>query len=55
LLIHDGERIMDHLQGEHLTVDEVLRSRREHGIGSVAEVAIGVREGDGSLKFPQDR
>jgi uncharacterized membrane protein YcaP (DUF421 family) len=51
LLIHDGELIMDHLKRDHLTVDEVLRALREHGIGSVAEVAIGVLEVDGSLSF----
>jgi uncharacterized membrane protein YcaP (DUF421 family) len=42
LLIHDGELLMDHMQREHLTTDEVMRSLREHGIGSVGEVAIGV-------------
>lgn len=51
LLIHDGELLIDHLKREHLTVDEVLRALREHGIGSVAEVAIGVLEVDGSLSF----
>lgn len=51
LLIHDGQLIMDHLKRDHLTVDEVLRALREHGIGSVAEVAIGVLEVDGSLSF----
>jgi uncharacterized membrane protein YcaP (DUF421 family) len=51
LLIHNGELLMDHLKREHLTVDEVMRSLREHGIGSVAEVAIGVLEVDGSLSF----
>jgi uncharacterized membrane protein YcaP (DUF421 family) len=51
LLIHNGELLMDHLKREHLTVDEVMRSLREHGIGGVAEVAIGVLEVDGSLSF----
>jgi uncharacterized membrane protein YcaP (DUF421 family) len=51
LLIHDGELVMDHLKHEHLTVDEVLRSLREHGIGTIAEVAVGVLEVDGSLSF----
>ena len=43
--------VTDHMKREHLTVDEVMRSLREHGIGSVAEVAIGVLEVDGSLSF----
>jgi len=51
LLIHDGQLVMDHLKREHLTVDEVMRALREHGIGCVAEVAIGVLEVDGSLSF----
>lgn len=51
LIIHDGEMVTDHMKREHLTVDEVMRSLREHGIGSVAEVAIGVLEVDGSLSF----
>ncbi len=51
LLIHDGELLMDHLKKERLTVDEVMRSLREHGIGCISEVAIGVLEVDGSLSF----
>jgi uncharacterized membrane protein YcaP (DUF421 family) len=51
LLIHDGTLVMDHLKKEHLTVDEVMRALREHGIGCVEEVAIGVLEVDGSLSF----
>jgi uncharacterized membrane protein YcaP (DUF421 family) len=51
LLIHDGELLMDHMEKEHITVDEVMRSLREHGIGSVQEVALGVLEVDGSLSF----
>lgn len=51
LVIHDGQLIMDHLKRENLTVDEVMRSLREHGIGGIAEVAIGVLEVDGSLSF----
>jgi uncharacterized membrane protein YcaP (DUF421 family) len=51
LLIHDGQLVVDHLKREHLTVDEVLRALREHGIGGIAEVASGVLEVDGSLSF----
>ncbi len=51
LLIHDGQLVMEHLKREHLTVDEVMRALREHGIGCIAEVAIGVLEVDGSLSF----
>ena len=51
LIIHDGKLVMDHLKREHLTVDEVMRALREHGIGSISEVTIGVLEVDGSLSF----
>jgi uncharacterized membrane protein YcaP (DUF421 family) len=51
LLIHDGQLVTEHLLKEHLTVDEVMRALREHGIGSISEVAIGVLEVDGSLSF----
>src|SRR6266567_2773741 len=51
LLIHDGSLLIDHLKKERLTVDEVMRALREHGIGSISEVAIGVLEVDGSLSF----
>lgn len=51
LLIHDGRLLMDHLQREHLTVDEVMRALREHGIGGIEDVALGVLEVDGSLSF----
>lgn len=51
LLIHDGQLLMDNLKREHLTVDELMRALREHSIGSVGEVAIGVLEVDGSLSF----
>jgi uncharacterized membrane protein YcaP (DUF421 family) len=51
LLIHDGKLLLDHLKREHLTVDEVLRALREHGIGCVDDVTIGVLEVDGSLSF----
>ena len=43
--------LTEHLKREHLTVDEVMRALREHGIGSIEEVALGVLEVDGSLSF----
>ena len=51
LVIHDGQLVTEHLRREHITVDEVLRALREHGIGSIEEVALGVLEVDGSLSF----
>ena len=49
LLIHDGQLLPSHLAREHLTVDEVERALREHGIGSVKDVSLAVLEMDGSI------
>src|SRR5215469_55601 len=49
LLIHNGQLIPPHLAREHLTVDEVQRALREHGVGGIAEVALAVLEVDGSI------
>ena len=51
LLIHNGELILPHLAKEHVTVDEVQRACREHGISCVDEVALGVLEVDGSISL----
>jgi uncharacterized membrane protein YcaP (DUF421 family) len=51
LLIHDGQLVMPHLAKEHVTVDEVQRACREHGISSVGDVALGVLEVDGSISL----
>ncbi|PYV67322.1 MAG: DUF421 domain-containing protein [Acidobacteria bacterium] len=49
LLIHDGEIITAHMAKEHVSMDELERSLREHGIGSYHDVALGVLEVDGSI------
>ena len=49
LLVHDGEIVMPHMAKEHVTVDELQRALREHGIGAVKEVALAVLEVDGSI------
>lgn len=51
LLIHNGTLIEAHLAKEHVTVDEVQRACREHGIGSIHDVALGVLEVDGSISL----
>jgi uncharacterized membrane protein YcaP (DUF421 family) len=51
LLIHDGELVLPHLAKEHVTVDEVQRACREHGINSISDVALGVLEIDGSISL----
>ncbi len=49
LLIHDGQLLPANLAREHLTVDEVERALREHGIASVKDVSLAVLEVDGSI------
>jgi uncharacterized membrane protein YcaP (DUF421 family) len=49
LLIHDGKVIASHLAKEHVSMDELHRAVREHGIGQCSEVALAVLEVDGSI------
>jgi len=49
LLIHDGQLVLGNLAREHITVDEVERALREHGIASVKDVSLAVLEVDGSI------
>ncbi len=51
LLIHNGELLLPHMAKEHVTVDEIQRACREHGISNVSEVAVGVLEVDGSISL----
>lgn len=51
MLIHDGEVIEAHMAKEHVSMDELERALREHGISDYHQVAIGVLEVDGSLSF----
>jgi uncharacterized membrane protein YcaP (DUF421 family) len=49
LLIHDGQIIAAHMAQEHVSMDELERALREHGINSYHDVALGVLEVDGSI------
>ncbi|MBZ5646337.1 MAG: DUF421 domain-containing protein [Acidobacteriia bacterium] len=49
LLIHNGELIASHMAREHVTMDEVERALREHGIAHITDVSLGVLEVDGSI------
>ncbi|HLQ51469.1 MAG TPA: YetF domain-containing protein [Terriglobales bacterium] len=51
LLVHNGQIISAHMAREHVTVDELQRSLREHGISCVDEVALAVLEVDGSISI----
>ncbi|MGA9040840.1 MAG: YetF domain-containing protein [Terriglobales bacterium] len=49
LLVHDGEVITAHMAREHVSMDELDRALREHGINSCNDVALAVLEVDGSI------
>ncbi len=49
LLIHDGKVIASHMAREHVTLDEVERALREHGIARIQDVSLAILEVDGSI------
>jgi len=49
LLVHDGKIIESHLARERVSMDELHRALREHGINSCDQVALAVLEVDGSI------
>lgn len=51
LLIHNGQVIATHMAKEHVSMDELERALREHGINSCRDVALGVLEVDGSISL----
>src|SRR5580693_9668459 len=51
MLIHDGQVIEAHMAKEHVSMDELQRAMREHGISDYHQVALAVLEVDGSISF----
>jgi len=51
LMVHDGEAIAAHMAKEHISMDELQRTMREHGIATLKDVALAVLEVDGSISF----
>jgi len=49
LLVHDGKVIDSHMAREHVSMDELHRALREHGINACDQVALAVLEVDGSI------
>jgi uncharacterized membrane protein YcaP (DUF421 family) len=49
LLVHDGKVNETHMAREHVSMDELNRALREHGISSCEQVALAVLEVDGSI------
>src|SRR6202795_781149 len=49
LLVHDGKVIEEHMAREHVSMHELHRALREHGISGCDQVALAVLEVDGSI------
>jgi uncharacterized membrane protein YcaP (DUF421 family) len=49
LLIHDGEIMEAHMAKEHVSMDELERALREHGVATYKQAALAVLEVDGSI------
>jgi uncharacterized membrane protein YcaP (DUF421 family) len=49
LLVHDGQVLTAHLAKEHVSMDELERALREHGVDNYHHVALAVLEVDGSI------
>jgi uncharacterized membrane protein YcaP (DUF421 family) len=49
LLVHDGKVIEPHMAKEHVSIDQLQRAMREHGINTYHELALAVLEVDGSI------
>ena len=49
LLVHDGQIIQAHMAKEHVSMDELQRALREHGVNSCKDAALAVLEVDGSI------
>ena len=49
LLVHDGQINQAHMAKEHVSMDELQRALREHGVATAKEAALAVLEVDGSI------
>jgi uncharacterized membrane protein YcaP (DUF421 family) len=49
LLVHDGQIVTSQMAKEHVSMDELERSLREHGVATPKDVALAVLEVDGSI------
>ncbi len=51
LLVHDGQIMEAHMAKEHVSMDELERALREHGVASYKDAALAVLEVDGSISI----
>ena len=49
LLVHDGQVIEANMAKEHVSMDELERALREHGVATYKQAALAVLEVDGSI------
>lgn len=49
LLIYHGKVLTAHLAREHVSMEEVFRAMREHGIANLHDVSLCILEVDGSI------
>src|SRR6266404_7043850 len=49
ILIHGGQVIEVHLAREHVSMDELMRALREHGVPCIEDVALAVLEVDEAI------
>ena len=49
LLVYHGKVVAAHLAREHVSMEEVFRAMREHGIANLHDVSLAVLEVDGSI------
>ena len=49
MLVHDGVLLQENLRHEKISLEELDRSLREHGIDNIADVKVAILESDGTL------
>jgi uncharacterized membrane protein YcaP (DUF421 family) len=49
LLVHDGQVVTAEMARQHVSMDQLERAMREHGISSYKDLALAVLEVDGSI------
>jgi uncharacterized membrane protein YcaP (DUF421 family) len=51
VVVRDGECLLEVLEGERVTVDDIKEGARTHGIADLREVHVGILEPDGRFSF----
>ncbi len=51
ILVHSGKVVEPHMAKEHVSMDELLRALREHGVACIEDAALAVLEVDGAISI----